>query len=323
VFTTCAILLRDGEHIVESLAAFDEILDWAVAEGEEVADHVSKQIHRIGGKRAPFAGLTLDRPIIMGVLNVTPDSFSDGGDSFDTAAAIARGRAMLEAGADIIDVGGESTRPGAAPVSAAEEIARVVPVIAALSNQGAVISADTRHALTMAAAVEAGATILNDVTALAGDLASLHVAAQSGASVVLMHMQGEPRSMQLNPAYDFAPLDVYDALAERVATCVQAGIPPERICVDPGIGFGKTVEHNMQIFARLGLYHGLGCAVLLGASRKSFIARLCGDVAPKQRLPGSLAAAQAGWEQGVQIVRVHDVAETRQAATVWQAMRGR
>lgn len=322
VFTACAVLLRDGEHIVESLAAFDEVLDWAAGEGDAVADHVSRLIHRIGARRAPFAGFKLDRPLIMGVLNVTPDSFSDGGDAFDTAAAIQRGNDMLRAGADIIDVGGESTRPGADPVSPAEEMRRVIPVIAALARRGAVVSIDTRHASTMAAAVEAGAAIINDVTALAGDPAALYVAAQSGAAVILMHMQGEPRSMQFSPSYGFAPLDVYDSLAERFAACVQAGIAPERICVDPGIGFGKTLDHNLQIFSRLGLYHGLGCPVLLGASRKSFIARVCGETAPKQRLAGSLAAAQAGLDQGVQILRVHDVAETHQAVAVWRAIRG-
>lgn len=322
VFTACAVLLRDGEHVVESLAAFDEVLDWAAAEGEGVAEHVSRLIHRIGGRRAPVAGRKLDRPQIMGVVNVTPDSFSDGGDTFEAAAAIARGRAMLEAGATIIDVGGESTRPGAAPVSPAEEARRVVPVVTELARSGAVVSIDTRHASTMAAAIEAGATIINDITALTGDPAALYVVAHSGASVVLMHMQGEPRNMQANPVYDFAPLDVYDALAERVAACVAAGIAPERILVDPGIGFGKTLDHNLQILARLGLYHGLGCPVLLGVSRKSFVARISGEAEARRRLPGSLAAAQVGLDQGVQILRVHDVAETHQAVAVWQAIRG-
>lgn len=321
VFTACAVLLRDGEHVVESLAPFDEVLDWASAEGEGVSSHVSRLIHRIGGRRMPFAGLKLDQPQIMGIVNVTPDSFSDGGDNFDTATAVARGKAMLEAGATIIDVGGESTRPGAAPVSPAAETARVVPVIAELVRCGAVVSIDTRHATTMVAAIAAGAAIVNDVTALSGDPAALYVVAQSGASVILMHMQGEPHSMQLNPAYDFAPLDVYDALAERVAVCVGAGISMNRICVDPGIGFGKTLPHNLHILARLGLYHSLGCPVLLGVSRKSFVGQISGETGPKQRLPGSLAAAQVGLDQGVQILRVHDVAETRQAVSVWQAIR--
>ncbi len=322
VFTSCAVLLRDGAHVVESLAAFDEVLDWAAAEGEGVAAHVSRLIHRIGGRRAPIAGLKLDRPLVMGIVNVTPDSFSDGGDTFSAATAIARGKAMLEAGAAIIDVGGESTRPGAAAVSPAEEARRVLPVVTELARRGAVVSIDTRHSTTMAAAIAAGAAIINDVTALTGDPAAQYVAAQSGATVILMHMRGEPRSMQTNPVYDFAPLDVYDVLAERVATCIAAGIAPDRICIDPGIGFGKTVDHNLSILARLGLYHGLGCPVLLGVSRKSFIARVSGEADARQRLPGSLAAAQMGLDQGVQILRVHDVAETHQAVAVWRAIRG-
>jgi dihydropteroate synthase len=322
VFTTCAVLLRDNATVTETYAPFDEVLDWAAAEGEEVASHVSRLIHRIGGRRSTFAGVKLDRPVIMGVVNVTPDSFSNAGDTFDATAAIARGKAMLEAGAAIIDVGGESTRPGADPVSPVEEVRRVLPVVAELARCGAVVSVDTRHASTMAAAIEAGATIVNDVTALTGDPAALYVAANARVSVVLMHMQGEPRAMQVNPVYDYPPLDIYDALAERVANCTAAGIPLERICVDPGIGFGKTVHHNLQTLARLGLYHGLGCPVLLGVSRKSFIAQVSGETEPKRRLPGSLAAAQIGLEQGVQLLRVHDVAETCQAVAVWRSVRG-
>lgn len=320
VFTSCVVLLRDGDQIVETVAPFAEVLDWAAGEGEAVADHVSRLIHRIGGKRGKFAGLALDRPVVMGILNVTPDSFSDGGEAFDTAAAIARGREMLAAGADVIDVGGESTRPGAQPVAPEKEMRRVLPVVRALAGHG-VVSIDTRHAVTMAAAVEAGAAIINDITALAGDPAALPLAALSGAAVILMHMQGEPRSMQHAPAYDFAALDVYDSLAERAAACREAGIAAERICLDPGIGFGKTLEHNLQILSRLGLYHGLGAPLLLGASRKSFVARIAGDSEPRQRLPGSLAAALAALDHGVQILRVHDVAETRQAVAVWQAIR--
>lgn len=321
VFTACAVLLRDGDHVTESLAPFSEVIDWAAAEGEPVAAHVSRLIHRIGGRRPGFAGLRLDRPLVMGVLNVTPDSFSDGGDLADPAAAIARGKAMLAAGADILDVGGESTRPGAEPVSPEEEARRILPVVTALAGAGAVVSIDTRHASTMAQAVQAGAAIINDITALAGDPSAPYVAAQSGAAVILMHMQGEPRVMQVNPSYEFAPLDIYDALAERVAACVEAGVAPERLCIDPGIGFGKSLEHNLQVLSRLGLYHGLGCPVLLGVSRKSFIGRISGEDQPKCRLPGSLAAAQAGMDQGVQILRVHDVAETHQAVSVWQAIR--
>jgi dihydropteroate synthase len=258
----------------------------------------------------------------MGVINVTPDSFSDGGRYARPEQAIAHGRALQEAGADILDVGGESTRPGAAPVPRQEEIDRTVPVVEALAREGALVSIDTRHAAVMRAALGAGARIVNDVTALTGEAESLSVAAASDAALVLMHMRGEPRTMQQEPRYDDAPLDVYDFLAERLAACGAAGIAPERIALDPGIGFGKTVAHNVQILADLALYHGLGCALLLGVSRKSFIGKLSRDEGPDSRLPGSLAAALNGLAAGVQILRVHDVAETAQAVRIWQTIAG-
>jgi len=256
----------------------------------------------------------------MGVVNVTPDSFSDGGRYAARDTAIAHGRALKAAGADILDVGGESTRPGAAPVSIGEELDRVVPVIEALAGEGALVSVDTRRAAVMRAALAAGARIVNDVTALAGDSESLSVVAASGAAVVLMHMQGEPRTMQQDPTYRDAPLDIYDFFAARLAVCAAAGIDPARIALDPGIGFGKHDPHNLAILADLALYHGLGCALLLGASRKSFIGRLSRGEDAGHRLAGSLAAALTGLERGVQILRVHDVAETAQALAIWQAI---
>ncbi len=257
----------------------------------------------------------------MGIINVTPDSFSDGGDRFDAARAIADGLALREAGAAILDVGGESsTRPGAAPVPVEEEVRRVVPVVAGLAKAGALVSIDTRRAVVMAAALDAGAQIINDVTALSGDSKSLSLAAGCQASVVLMHMQGEPQTMQRDPHYNDAPLDVYDYLAARVADCEAAGIPRARIAVDPGIGFGKSVAHNLRILDQLAVFHGLGCAVVLGVSRKNFIGRLTGVEDAKARLPGSLAGALAGVARGVQILRVHDVVETRQALAIWAAL---
>ena len=261
----------------------------------------------------PFGGIAMDRPRIMGIVNVTPDSFSDGGDRFDPATAIADALAMVDAGAEIIDIGGESTRPGAPEVSPEDEIRRVVPVTSALAEAGVCVSVDTRHAATMAAAIGAGARIVNDITALTGDADALKVVRESDAGVVLMHMQGEPQTMQSAPEYGFAPFDVYDYLKARVEACVAAGIPRERLCVDPGIGFGKTKAHNLSILHWMSLYRGLGVPVLLGASRKSLIAAVCGDTPPKQRLAGSLALAGAGVRAGVTVVRVHDVAETAQA----------
>ncbi len=274
-----------------------------------------------GSEAAPtFAGLSLDKPRLFGVINVTPDSFSDGGEALALSDALKRGRAMLDDGADILDVGGESTRPGAEPVSAEEERARVVPVVKGLSEMGALVSIDTRRAEVMAAAIDAGAGIVNDVTALTGDEDSLGLVADRGVAVVLMHMLGEPGSMQDEPQYENAAEDVFGTLKARVEACEEAGIPRDRIAVDPGIGFGKTVDHNLEILNRLDIYGGLGLPVLLGVSRKSFIAKLSRNEAPKDRVPGSLAAVLAAWAQGVRMFRVHDVAETRQALTVTQAI---
>ena len=267
-----------------------------------------------------FAGLSLDKPRLFGVINVTPDSFSDGGEALALSEALKRGRAMLDDGADILDVGGESTRPGAEPVSAEEERARVVPVVKGLSEMGALVSIDTRRAEVMAAAIDAGASIVNDVTALTGDQDSLGLVADRGVAVVLMHMQGEPGSMQENPQYENAAEDVFGTLKARFEACEEAGILRHRIAVDPGIGFGKTVDHNLEILNRLDIYRGLGLPVLLGVSRKSFIAKLSRGEAPKDRVPGSLAAVLAAWAQGVRMFRVHDVAETRQALAVAQAI---
>jgi dihydropteroate synthase len=251
---------------------------------------------------------------------VTPDSFSDGGAHADAASAIAHGVALAEAGADIIDVGGESTRPGATPVDPSEEAKRVLPVVTALAERGLCVSIDTRHAAVMSAAIAAGARIVNDVTALSGDSEALGVVARSQASVILMHMQGDPRTMQANPTYTWAPGDVYDWLAARVAACRAAAIAMARIAVDPGLGFGKTAAHSREVLDHVALFHGLGCAIAIGASRKSFLGALKPGEGPAARLPGSLAAALHAAGQGVQIIRVHDVAETRQALAVAAAL---
>ena len=256
----------------------------------------------------------------MGVINVTPDSFSDGGEALDPAAALERGRAMMETGAAILDVGGESTRPGAEPVSEDEEMARVLPVVRGLKDLGAVVSIDTRRAAVMEAAAAEGARIINDVTALSGDTRSLEVAASSDAHLILMHMRGEPGTMQDDPHYEDAPKEVLDYLAGRVAACEAAGIDRRRIAVDPGIGFGKTLDHNIEILRRLDLYRELELPLVLGVSRKNLIAKMAMGEPPQARLPGSIAAALAGVSRGVHILRVHDVAEARQALDVWAAI---
>jgi dihydropteroate synthase len=279
---------------------------------------------RLSAPRPDICGLSLDRPRIMGVLNVTPDSFSDGGLHLALHDAVARAVTLVAAGADMLDVGGESTRPGAEPVAAAEEIARVVPVIAALRAEGVAlpISVDTRKAEVARAAFDAGADLLNDVSALTYDAASLGVAAASGRPVCLMHAQGDPRTMQEAPAYDDVLLDVYDFLEARVTAAEAAGIPRARILVDPGIGFGKTVAHNLALLRGLGLLHGLGCGLLVGASRKRFIGAIAGEPEPAARVPGSIAVALEALRQGAQVLRVHDVAETRQAVALWAALNG-
>jgi dihydropteroate synthase len=269
--------------------------------------------------RQSWAGFGLQRPLIMGVLNVTPDSFSDGGDFAEAGNAVDHGRAMLAAGADIVDIGGESTRPGAAPVSPQDEAARVLPVVRSLSEAGAVVSIDTRHAAVMEQAVKAGARIINDVTALTGDPDSPRVAAASGAAIVLMHMLGEPQTMQQDPRYADVTCDLIDYFTERLAALTALGVDRARIAIDPGIGFGKKDPHNLQLLDELAAFHVFGCPILLGASRKSFIGRLSRKEPPKQRLAGTLAAHQMGWDRGAQIIRVHDVAEAAQARAIWSA----
>ncbi len=320
-FSSCSVLWRDAGQLIEATAPFADVLDWSEEEGPQVSGHVGALLANLGKARPTFAGLALDRPRVMGIVNVTPDSFSDGGRFFNAEAAIAHGLLLHDAGADILDIGGESTRPGAETIDPDEEMRRVLPVVRALAERGAIVSVDTRHAAVMGAAVESGAAIINDITALEGDPRSLSVAAKSGAAVVLMHMQGEPQVMQHDPHYAYAPLDVYDYLARRLAACRAAGMAVERLCVDPGIGFGKTVEHNLQILARLGFYHALGVPLLLGVSRKSFIGKLSRNEPAGNRLAGSLTAALLGLGQGAQILRVHDVAETVQAVAVWQGIK--
>ena len=256
----------------------------------------------------------------MGIINVTPDSFSDGGLHASTQAAIAHGLQLAEEGADILDIGGESTRPGADYVPVEEELARVIPVIEGLrARTDVLISIDTRKAEVMRQAAAAGADILNDVSALTHDPDAMRVAAESGLPVILMHAQGDPRTMNDNPQYSDVVLDVFDYLEERIAACEAAGIPRAKIVADPGIGFGKHLHHNVAVMAALSLYHALGVPVLLGASRKKLIDHISDVPNPRDRVPGSIAAALAGAAQGMQIIRVHDVAATRQALNVWRA----
>jgi dihydropteroate synthase len=315
-----ALGLGPDRRPISVISSITELEECIAGAGACFAQRVREQLALLSAPRPLWAGFDLDCPIVMGVLNVTPDSFSDGGQWFDTARAVAHGRALLAAGADIIDVGGESTRPGAGELDPGEEILRIEPVVHALVEAGAVVSIDTRHRAVMEAALDAGARIVNDVSALTHDLDNAALIARRGASVVLMHMRGEPQTMQYDPAYDSPLIEVLEFLKLRIEACIAAGIQRDHIAIDPGIGFGKLVSHNLELLSGIASFHGLGCGIVVGVSRKSTIARLSRGEPPKARLPGSLAAALAAVQQGVQILRVHDVAETRQALAVWRAI---
>ncbi len=276
---------------------------------------------RLTAPRAPIAGLAFDAPRLMGILNVTPDSFSDGGQHDAPEAALTRARAMVSEGADMIDVGGESTRPGAAPVAIEQEIARTAPVIAAIRGALEVpVSIDTRKAPVAEAAARAGAALVNDVAGFTHDAALAPFCARANLPVCVMHAQGTPETMQQNPRYDHVALDVHDFLAARIAALEAIGIARARIVVDPGIGFGKTQAHNLTLMQHLSLFHTLGCPILLGASRKRFIGDIGATSTMQARMPGSVAVALAAVAQGVQILRVHDVEATRAGVALWQAV---
>ena len=282
--------------------------------------------NRLTTPRAPLTlgerVIRLDQPQVAGIVNVTPDSFSDGGQLEDPELAVQVGSAMAEAGAALIDVGGESTRPGAKPVWEGDESARIVPVIQRLATSGTAVSVDTRKATVMEAALAAGAGLVNDVSALTWDPRAAPVVAAAGCPVVLMHHQGPPETMQDNPRYPRPVLfEVYDWLEARIEAALSAGIARERIIVDPGFGFGKNVQHNLQLMNGLAMLHGLGCPIMLGASRKRTIGALANEAPVGERLGGSLAFALKAVEQGAQLLRVHDVRETVQALRVWRGLR--
>jgi dihydropteroate synthase len=287
------------------------IANYGSLRGQETVDAVT-------AARPKFGPMAMDSTRLMGIVNVTPDSFSDGGKLETTQAAIRHGRKLTEEGADILDVGGESTRPGSDQVSAVDELARVEPVIAGLATQHAV-SADTRKAEVMTRALKAGASIINDVSGLNHDPRSASVIANAGAPVIIMHAQGDPKTMQLNPRYDDVVLDVYDALEQRIKAAETAGIARHNICIDPGIGFGKTFLHNLQLLSGLSLFHGLGVPMLVGLSRKAFVGAVTGEKLAAKRVHGSVGGALQAAMMGAHILRVHDVAATRQALSLFTA----
>lgn len=262
----------------------------------------------------------LGNPVIMGIVNVTPDSFSDGGHFLNKNKAVEHGVMLLQQGAHILDIGGESSRPGAQVVEINEEIDRVVPVIEQLTKHGACISIDTRNAATMQAALNAGASLINDISALEHDSESIAVVSQAHVPVILMHKRGEPATMQKKPFYNNVVGDVYTYLDSRIKVCETAGIERKNIIIDPGIGFGKTVEHNLLLHRNISKFQDLGCEILFGSSRKRFIAELSNGEDASERLPGSLASVLWARSQGVRMFRVHDVKETVQALKIYDAI---
>ena len=288
-------------------------------------DDLRAQWEALTSVRAPLQlgerTIRLDQPQVMGIINATPDSFSDGGQFADACAAAEAGANMAAQGAAIIDIGGESTRPGARSIWEGDEIERIVPVIRQLVAGGAAVSVDTRKADVMTAAVAAGARMINDVSALTYDQRSGATAATAKVPVVLMHHQGAPEVMQDDPRYEDVLVEVYLWLEERIAAAIGAGIAREHILIDPGFGFGKNVAHNLELMNGLALFHSLGCPLVLGASRKRTIGALSNEAPADQRLAGSIAFALKAVEQGAQIIRVHDVPETVQALRIWRGMR--
>ena len=288
-------------------------------------DDMARQWQRLSAPRGPLElgerTIPLDQPRVMGILNATPDSFSDGGAYADTNEAAFAGADMATAGAAILDVGGESTRPGAQTVWEGDEIERVLPLVDRLVKGGNAVSIDTRKAAVMEAALGAGAHLVNDVSALDWDDRSAEVVAKAGTPVVLMHAQGDPQTMQDSPSYDDALVDIWLWLEDRIAWAEDRGIERKNIIIDPGIGFGKSIAHNLEIMNGLAAFHALGCPLLVGASRKRMIGALSSEAPADQRLGGSLALALKAVEQGAQIVRVHDVPETVQALKVWRGLK--
>ena len=308
----------DGISVVE--ASISDIKLWAAENDAELCALITTLLEHVSRPSKTFAGLSLKEPVLMGVLNVTPDSFHDGGQFDNHDAAVSHGKRLINFGAEIVDIGGESTRPGAKPISVQEEVDRVLPVIEQLAAEDVLIAVDTRRASVMREALAAGAVIVNDVTALTDD-GAIKVVREAGASAIIMHMQGMPRTMQKNPHYDDAPYEISTFLTKKVIELENAGLPLDRIAIDPGIGFGKTDAHNFAILRSISMLHGSGTAVVLGSSRKSFIGRAAEAESTDARLPGTIAATLHAVSQGAQIHRVHDVAEVKQALKIWQQSR--
>ena len=301
-----------------------EVLERGRSLGQIALHDVPKEVlENLTRSRSPVAKVAMNKPTIMGILNVTPDSFSDGGQFNSLKSGLEQSQRMILAGADMLDIGGESTRPGADFVEPEQEIERTAPVISAIRETSDIpISIDTRKGTVADAAMTAGATMINDVSGLSFDPQLADIAMKNAVPICIMHAQGAPKTMQESPEYKDVVLDVFEYLASRIEVAIAAGIRLENIVVDPGIGFGKTQAHNIALLRSLSVFHGLGCPILLGASRKRFIGAIGDAPEPADRVAGSVAVTLAGIAQGVQIHRVHDVFETRQAVALWAAATG-
>ncbi|CAM3233442.1 Dihydropteroate synthase [Sphingomonas antarctica] len=319
-FSAYEVIEAEGQRISKRLVPVAQI-DATVA-GDAQAQAT---LANLSGSRPPLTlgnrTIRLDQPQVMGILNVTPDSFSDGGAYADEPGAIRHAHAMTDAGAALIDVGGESTRPNADPVWEGDEISRIQPVVAALARGGTAVSIDTRKASVMEVALTAGAAIVNDVSALSFDRKAIEFLRDRAEPIVIMHSPDAAKTLHAGGNYGNVLIEVYDWLAARIAALEAEGIAQSRLIVDPGIGFGKSLAENLALLNGAAIFHGLGCPLLIGASRKRFIGALANEVPANQRLPGSLTIALKAAEQGAQIIRVHDVPETVQALKVWRGLR--
>ena len=316
-FTSCQIIIRNKGEIQAEEVTVEAFYSWQREFGLKEESKLQVLLRRLGRQRGPVAGSTLSDPVIMGVVNATPDSFSECGEQKTAEQAITCGRELFAAGAELIDVGGESTRPGAHHISAEVEQKRIIPVVRGLVADGIPVSVDTYHPETMLAATENGALIINDVTALTGYADSAKVAASTGAAVILVH-SAKSKIVEHCRAGGHIAVDVYDYLEDQIEAACASGVKRSKIMVDPGLGFGKTSSENFKVLNWLSLYHGLGCPVMVGASRK--FGRLAVGEPPRMRLAGSVTAAVHAVSQGVQLIRAHDVAETVQALGVWRAI---
>lgn len=313
-FEAVRILTRNGEEDIIPVTELRARLNQAPD-----SERLLKVWHRLSKPRPKWSGFRFTRPTLMGILNTTPDSFSDGGKFAAADAAIQHGKDMLAAGADMLDIGGESTRPGSEEVPVDEEIRRILPVIEGLRDSG-VISVDTRKKAVIQAGLDAGATIVNDVSGLTFDSDSMDLVSHRKCPTVIMHSQGTPDIMQDDPDYDHVLFDIYDWLEERLEACRLRGMDDSLLMIDPGIGFGKSLDHNLAILKGLALFHGLGVPLLVGLSRKSIIDKIIPGFAPHERLGGSIGGAMWLLKQGVQVIRAHDIAQSKQAMEVWQAI---